>query len=87
MIELDPVAIDQADGCVRTEGRDGELFEQVSPNLKIRVLLLLGLVCLRPPGYPFGWLAARSRLVARLGRLPLRIGELFRRPLQRRNNC
>ena len=53
MEELNPVPIDQADGRVRTEGGDGELFEEVPSDLKIRILLLLGLLRIRPRGYPF----------------------------------
>jgi len=47
MVQLDTIAIVEADGCVRTEGRDGELFREISPKLKTCSLLIFGLVCLR----------------------------------------
>jgi hypothetical protein len=68
VVELDPVAIDEADGRVGTECGDRELFHEISPNLKMCVLLPLGLVCLRLCGSRFRNLTAgtpRGRLVVR----------------------
>jgi hypothetical protein len=53
MVELDAIAIDEADGCVRTEGRDGELFQEISPNLEICLLLTIGFLSLRFSESPF----------------------------------
>jgi len=49
VIELDAVAIDESDGCVRTEGRDRELFQEISPNLKVCGFLSFAFVCPRLP--------------------------------------
>ena len=41
MVELNPVAIDEANGRVRTECRDRELLQEILSNLQICVLLQL----------------------------------------------
>jgi len=71
VVELDTVTVDEADSCVRTEGWDGELFQEISSNLKVCILLTFGFACL---GSPFRDLTAgtgRSRLVVHLLRLPI----------------
>jgi len=80
MVELDAVAIDEADGCVGTECGDRELFKEISPNLMVCVLLPFGLICLGLCGYPFAG-SARSRLVMHLRGLPTRLGGFVCRPL------
>ena len=53
VVELDTIAIHQADGRVRTEGRGGELFQEIPPNLKVCVLLTIRFICLGFLGPPF----------------------------------
>ena len=53
VVELDTVPIYQADGYVRTEGRDGELLQEISPDLKVCLLLTVRFICLRFSGRPF----------------------------------
>jgi len=73
MVELDPVPIDQADGRMGTECRDRELLQEISPDLQIRVLLLIRLARPRSYGFRLDTLTApRSRLVTPLRRLPRR---------------
>lgn len=40
MIEVDMIAIDETDGCVRTEGMGRGFFQKTAPDLEICVLLL-----------------------------------------------
>ena len=82
VVELDAIAIDEADGCVRTESWDRELFQEVPSDLKICVLLMVGLVGLRSPCRNFAAGVAWGRLVVRLGRLSGGFVGLVRRPLQ-----
>ena len=53
MVELDAIAVDETNGYVGTEGRDGELFQEIPPDLKMCIPLPLGLVCLRRHRFPF----------------------------------
>ena len=73
MVELDAIAVDETNGYVGTEGRDGELFQEIPPDLKMCISLPLGLICLRWRGFPFKTLTigtAWSRLVMSLRDLP-----------------
>ena len=73
MVELDTVPIHQADGCVRTKGRGGELFQEISPNLKVCILLTIRFIRPRFSGPPFCSLttgATRSRPVIHFLYLP-----------------
>jgi len=84
MIELDAVAVDETDSYVGTEGRDGELFQEIPPDLKMCIPLPLGLICLRWHGFPFRTLTigtTRSRLVMDLRDLPARLRRFVRKPL------
>ena len=86
VVELDAVAVDEADCCVGMGCRDQEFFQEISPNLKICVRLEFGLVFPRLCRHPFSNLtvgAARSQLVMHLPRLPTRFGRLVHRPLPR----
>jgi hypothetical protein len=72
VVELDPITIHEGDGRVRTEGRDGELFQEIPPDLEIRILLMFRFIRLRPPGSLLLRAATgRSRLVFQLSRLLL----------------
>ena len=82
VVELDPIAVDEPDGRVRTEGGDRELLKEVSSDLEICVLLLF---CLSRLGSPCGDLTAGiawGRRMVRLSYLPARFGGLVRRPLE-----
>ena len=87
MVELDAIAIHETDGRMRTEGRDGELLQQISPNLKIRILLMFRFICPRLPALLFPSLTVaatcRSRLMMQLLRLPIVLGRFICRPLLR----
>jgi len=88
MAELDALAIDQSDCCVRTEGGDGKLFQEISSYLEGCILLTLRFVCLVFPGFPShnpAAAATRSRLVVRFLRLSDRIKLLVRRPFSRQS--
>ena len=41
MIELEAIAVDEADGSVRTKKRNGEHFQEVTADLKGRLNLVL----------------------------------------------
>ena len=81
VVELDAIAIDKADCRVRTEGRDGELLQEISPDLKVRSFLAFGFPCL---GFPYSLLcntvadATRSRPAIYLPCLPIGIERLAR---------
>ena len=86
VVELDTIAIDEADGCMRTEGRDGELFKEISSDLEIRLLLTIRFICLRfskPCSCNLTAVTTRSRPVVHLLRLPIGFERLIRRPLSR----
>ena len=70
MAELDPVLIDQADGCAGVECRDRKLLQEISPNLQIYVLLQIRLTCPGLRGFLLNNGTPRSRLVMHLRRLP-----------------
>ena len=79
VVELDAIAVDEADGCVRTEGGDRELLQEISPDLKIRFLLTVGLVRLRFSGFPSRNPTTRATAGSRPA-MPLRcLPTLFRR--------
>src|SRR6266478_7241988 len=65
MIELETIAIDEADGSVRTEQRNREHFQQVTTNLKGWVDLTLGF------GFGRGATSILSGLTARSTIWPL----------------
>lgn len=40
VVELDPIPVHQADGHVRTKCGDGELIQEILPDLASRLLLI-----------------------------------------------
>ena len=90
VIELDAVAVGQADSCVRADGRDGELFEEIFSNLNTYPLLMVCLFYLRT-GYNLtllffgpGARTTRSRFMTQLLRLVTELRRFIRKPLYRR---
>ena len=82
VVELDPIAIDEPDGCVRTEGGNRELFQEVSSDLEICILLLFRLLRLRSPCSDLTARVAWGRRTIRLSYLPARFCGLVRGPLE-----
>jgi len=80
MAELNPVPIDQADGCAGAECRDRELLQEVLPNLQICVLQIR-LACPGSCGFLLNNGTPRSQLVMHFRRLPDRFRWLIRAAL------
>ena len=55
MVGLDAIAIHEGDGCMRAECGDGELVQEITPDLEVCSLLTVRFTRLRPPGFlPLG---------------------------------
>jgi hypothetical protein len=60
MVELDAISVDETDGDVGMEGKDGKLSQEIPPNPNICIPPLFGPICPRSRESPFDIGTARS---------------------------